>query len=116
MDIYELYTVDAHDEGAEMQVRDPRGVLIDCYITLAGIDTKRWIEAFNKNTRKKLDGEDNKEASVLAESTIGWRGFANNGEDLVFSKKLAKQLYMNAPYIADQVDKFIANRVNFIKG
>ena len=115
MDIDQLYTVEDHEKGAEMQVHDQNGKPLDMYLTIAGMDSKAWRQAFNKNKRKMIEGEDIK-ADILSEVTIGWRGFTSKGKELEFSKKKAKNLYSQAPYIADQVDRFIADRSNFTKG
>ena len=117
MDISELYTADLHEAGAEMQVKDENGELLDCFLLVVGIDSKLWRKTFNDGKRQLLSGEgENVEANVMAEATIGWRGFESDGVELDFSKESILALYVNAPYIAEQVDKFIANRANFTKG
>jgi len=128
MDINKLYTSDAHEEGAEMQVIGLDGKHLECWITVAGLDSKRYRKALRDNRRSLIekaanrkDGDDEIDteestADTLARATIGWRGFTDNGEELEFSTELAKQLYLSAPYIADQVDAFSADRANFIKG
>jgi len=116
MDINDLYTVDKHDEGAEMQVKDQLGNKLDCFITIAGIDSKAWKQSFAKQKRKLISGDDsNAAADLYTGVSLGWRGFVSNDEELKFSKKAIKQLYINAPYLIDQVDTFIANRANFTK-
>lgn len=130
MDISELYTADAHNDGAEMRVKSPlSGELTECYITVSGLDSKAFRSAEMKGKRKVLAAyrdavaEDNHEnlereviAETLADATIGWRGFTSNGKELKFSRKSIYELYLNSPNISDQVDTFIANRKNFIKG
>ncbi len=118
MEVEELYTIDAHEEGAEMQVKDATGNLIDCYIILSGVDSKSWRAAKNKYQRDIVRGSDITDASAeaLASITLSWKGFKNKGKTIPFSKAKVKQLYTKAPYIMDQADTFIADRSNFTKG
>jgi len=117
MNIEDLYTVESHESGAEMQVNDESGKALDMYITLAGIDSRVLRQAKSKLQREILTGDDTDDlrADALASCTIGWRGFMNNGIELKFTTDMAKQLYMNAPYVMDQADVFINQRVNFTK-
>jgi len=116
MDIKSLYTVEDHDAGAEMQVKDQHGKEMDCYITIVGIDSKTWRKSFNKHKRKILsDNDENAAADLYAGVSLSWRGFTSKGEELPFSKKSVKALYINAPYLVEQVDTFIADRANFTK-
>lgn len=115
MNIDELYTVEHHEKGAEMQVRNEDGKKLDMFITLAGIDSKLWRNAFNSHKKELIDGNEDADAKLYAEVTLGWRGFMSKDKELEFSKKKAEQLYVNAPYIMGQVDKFIADRGNFTK-
>jgi len=119
MDIEYLYTVDDHESGAEMQVNGPNGKPLDMFITVAGVDSKRWRKALHKGMSKRIKksgDSDDIEAESLAEAILGWRGFMSDGKELKHSKAQAKKLLVNAPYIALQVDRFIANRANFTKG
>jgi len=120
MDINSLYTVEKHENGAEMQVQDETGKDLDMYITVVGIDSKLFRKVKNELRRAILrdvdaDTEELRSKS-LAEVTLGWRGFKDKGEDLEFTQELAEQLYLNAPYLMDQADNFINQRVNFTKG
>jgi len=117
-DIEQLYTLEVHEKGAEMQVCNEFGEKLDMFLILKGLDSKAWRGLMSQASLKKLEGAD--EIEVIAESlskiTVGWRGFTSKGKELKFSKEKAKQLYMNAPYLQGQVDKFITDRKNFTKG
>lgn len=125
MNIDELYTVDRHNKGADMQVKDENGKPLDMFLTLAGVDSKLYRkekivlsrEVLNLSSQEnKLDDKlDDLRAEALANTTLGWSGFNDKGKELEFSKDKAKQLYLSAPYIMDQADEFIFKRVNFIK-
>jgi hypothetical protein len=115
MNIDELYTVDAHDKGAEMQVLDQFGKEIDMYFTIIGVDSKKW-RSLQKQS-KSLDNEDiEATANILKEAIIGWRGVQSKGKDVKFSKDMAFKVLMNAPYLMAQIISFIVDRTNFMKG
>lgn len=120
MNVEDLYTVEKHEAGAEMQVRDENGKLLDMYITMAGVDSKRLKNAFKEAKRKIMDGSnvdsDDLSIDAFADSTIGWRGFQSKGKNIKFSKSKIRQLYKNAPYIIKQLDDFSSERANFTKG
>lgn len=123
MDVADLYTADAHNDGAEMMVKDMHGKDTEIYIRVAGVDSEAWRGGLRKAQRRVLestvngDGEEKIDAALLlANATLGWRGITANGEELPFSRDEALKLYRNAPYIADQVDRFLSSRANFTKG
>lgn len=125
MDIEQLYTVDAHEAGADVVIRNPlTGEDTDIVITIKGIDSKAFRQARLNVRRKALEGmRDGSDADadavaseILAKITIGWTGLTSKGEPVPFSEKTALELYKNAPPIREQIDEFISNRINFIKG
>ena len=119
MNIDQLYTVDSHEKGAEMQVKDQNGNSLDMHITVAGTDSKVFRNAKTEMMRDIVsdDNSDKEEirAKALAAVTLSWRGFLNKGKEFTFSQEKAEKLYINAPYVMDQVDKFIGDRANFMK-
>lgn len=128
MDIAELYTSDAHEEGAEVQLKHPAtGEPLDVFIKVKGVDSRSFRQSLRKKQRAMLsalaskeDGaevdEDQLDAEALAEATIGWRGIKQDGEEYEFSKERARTLYLKSPGIRSQLDAFISNRRNFTKG
>ncbi len=117
MDIENLYTVENHENGSECQINDQEGNSLDMFITVVGLDSKSFRNGFIEGRREMLTNDDplESEASTLAKATIGWRGFTSNGVELEFSEDTVKNLYLNAPYIANQINIFIGDRANFIK-
>jgi hypothetical protein len=119
MDIKDLYTAQKHEEGAECQIHDESGNFLDMYIRVVGLDSDKWRTAMRETKRRILtDSKDDREKAdyeldQLVDATLDWRGFMSDGEELKFSKKRVRDLYKNAPYIRDQVDRFIAERANF---
>lgn len=118
MELNNLYTLDAHEKGAEMQVIDKHGDLADCYIMLIGFDSRQWEELINRHS-EALQSElhsNAAKAEMLAGAALGWRGFMSDNVEIDFSIEKVKELFINAPYICDQANKFIAKRANFTKG
>jgi len=117
MNIDQLYTLEDHERGAEMQVKGPTGKLLDMHITVKGVDSKTFRKGFNQSKREIMMGNDTTlaEAKLMSDIIIGWRGFEDKGKELKFTKEKAEQLFLNAPYLKDQVDVFIAKRKNFMK-
>ena len=120
MNIEDLYTVEKHESGAEMQVKDENGKKLDMYITIAGIDSKLFRKVKSKLrsdilSKKNIDADKLKENAV-SDITLGWRGFLSGETELEFSREKVLQLYQNAPYVLDQVDEFCNDRTNFTKG
>ena len=117
MDIKQLYTVDAHEEGSEVRIDSPLyGKPTAFYISVRGIDSKRYREAVKAFHRSMLDKNDDAEIDLLVAITKGWRGLNDGKDEVKFTEENAKNLYLNSPAIATQIDKFVVNRKNFIKG
>ncbi len=117
MDINTLYTVDAHEEGAEIRIVSPLdGKETDFYISVQGIDSKAYRKAVKAYHRKLLNEEEGGDIDLLVSITKGWRGLSDGKEEIEFSSVRAKAVYENAPDVAVQVDRFVADRKNFIKG
>jgi hypothetical protein len=120
MDISELNTLDAHESGAEFEVRDQNGNLIDAKIIIAGVDSRIYRKETTKMRRDIIVGKNENledlRAKVLGNITLGWSGFTSKGKEHKFTNKRAYDLYVKAPYIMDQIDAFISDRENFTKG
>jgi hypothetical protein len=117
MDINTLYTVDAHEEGAEIRIVSPLdGKETDFYITLQGIDSKAYRKAVRAYHRKLIAEEEGGEIDLLVAITKDWRGLFKGKEKIPFSPDAARDLYVNAPSVTAQIDTFVADRKNFIKG
>lgn len=123
MDIDKLYTVDIHEKGAEMRVKDQFGENTDIYIRFVGQDSKTWRK-IQRDADRKLIGldynqiqetKDNMIADMVAGAAISWRGAALKGKQVKFSVTAIRKFLKSAPYIVDQADKFIGGRANFMQ-
>ena len=118
MKLTDLYTVDKHDAGAEVQILDGEGNKTPLKIRVRGMDsavfraaTKRQQKLYVEAMRE--DREYDSEIGVidgLVDATMGW-----SGTDEKFTPELCKELYEKAPYVKDQIDRFIGDRANFTK-
>ncbi len=118
MKLTDLYTVDIHEQGSELQIKDGEGELTPLFITVKGVDSVSYRNEFKKQKAAYLDASqtgkevdtDKFVVSALVACTVGWRG-----TDEKFSKKLCKELYEKAPFVREQVDTFMVERKNFTK-
>ena len=117
MDINTLYTVDAHEEGAEIRIVSPLdGKETDFYIIIQGVDSKAYRTAVRAYHRKLIAEEEGGEIDLIVAITKAWRGLSKGKQEIPFSPEAAKDLYANAPSVASQINIFVADRTNFIKG
>lgn len=120
-----IFTADAHDEGAQMRVRDINGDETSITITLQGIHSKAWRDMVAKRDRLIISSGGTSaigEAELFASVTIGWENMPcpikgdDYGKPWEFSQENARIMYEKAPIIFEQVNRFIANHANFMKG
>lgn len=128
MEFTDLLTQDAHEEGAEVEILHPstrKGT--GFYIKVLGVDSLEFQKA-ERNIRnqtikvlsekKELTAESQIESEIdhLVAITVGWRGIEFEGKAKDFTKKACKELYTKSPGVRQQVDRFVSDRANFIKG
>jgi hypothetical protein len=125
MEISKLFTVDRCDKGAEMEVIDPatrEGT--GAFIRLAGVDSAAFRRAndtaeekmFKKGARKITPDERRRiQVEIIAACTLAWRGLEQDGKEWPCTFDNAVTLYEASPAVREQVDLFIANRVNFLR-
>jgi len=118
MKLNQLYTAESHESGAEVQILDIDGNKTPLKIKVKGVESKT-VRKFKKKRlnayieAKQKEQEFDEETFViegLLEATIGWVG-----TDEKFSTELCRELYTEAPHVAEQVDDFIAEKRNFTK-
>tara|TARA_R100001440_G_scaffold62200_1_gene82261 strand:+ start:359 stop:730 length:372 start_codon:yes stop_codon:yes gene_type:complete len=118
MKLKDIYTVDDHELGAEVRIRDGEGKLTPLWIKCKGVDSASYRKQIKVQKRKFQDAlinnkdvdEDSFVVDALVESIIGWRG-----TDEKYSKKLCKELLEKAPFVREQIDAFMSDRANFTK-
>ena len=123
-DLAKLDTAKVAEEGAELRVAHPTtGEDLGIVITLIGTDSKTFRDiskiratmALKKKTRE-IDLNQNEQDSIelLARCTKGWSGITENGKDIPFSHENAVELYTKYLWLREQIDRFMADRSNFL--
>lgn len=128
--VVDLATLDSRagaNKGAVLNVLHPvTQKPIGTRITLLGTDSDAY-QAFsheqmvNKLSKAQVKGlliEDFEDEGyeLLATLTVGWEDMVVDGEEVPFTQANAKKIYKRFPWLKEQVDRFIANRANFIEG
>ena len=124
---FDLATLDfaaKAEEGAVMQVKHPlTGEALGINITLIGTDSKtfrdisksRATASLKKKTREiDLDQNEADAVELLAKCTKGWSRITESGKEVVFSYENAVQLYTKYLWLREQIDRFMADRSNFL--
>ena len=123
-DLAKLDTAKVAEEGAELFVAHPTtGEDLGITITLIGTDSKtfrdisksRATASLKKKTREiDLDQNESDAVELLAKCTKGWTGITENGKEVAFSFDNAVQLYTKYLWLREQIDRFMADRSNFL--
>ncbi len=137
MDISELMTQDAHEDGAEVEIFHPSETIevdgkaerksLGVFFKVLGIDSRDFQSAEKKAYNKQLsiyakdkvidegaiiDGE----ISLACAAITGWRGIQDGDKDLPYSKSKCLDLMTKSPWMRKQIESFVGERKNFIKG
>lgn len=123
-DLAKLDTSKVAEEGAELRVAHPTtGEDLGITITLIGTDSKTFRDiskiratmALKKKSREiDLDQNEQDSIELLARCTKGWSGITENGKDIPFNHENAVELYTKYLWLREQIDRFMADRSNFL--
>ena len=123
-DLAKLDTAKVAEEGAELRVAHPTtGEDLGIKITLIGTDSKtfrdisksRATASLKKKTREiDLDQNESDAVELLAKCTKSWSGITENGKEVAFSYDNAVKLYTKYLWLREQIDRFMADRSNFL--
>lgn len=115
-----LYTVEAHEEGAWLDVLDPKtGEKHGLRLHLVGEDSDTYRQAAhdlfaNRIKNKAKDISPNEALDEIVEQfvkcTKGWEGV-----DEEFSRAAVRKLYRNSPPVLAQVKSFVEDRSEFYR-
>lgn len=136
MDLSSLDTSAQASKGATLELRDPMtdSVLRDedsgeaVTLTLIGSDAKSYQQAAHKSLNRRLNKKITKAGrlklsaeeleddafALLLISTTGWSHVIVDGNELQFSEINARMVYERFPWIREQADEFINDRMNFL--
>lgn len=132
MDLSELDTRKAAEEGAKLQLRHPvddtpltddKGVPIT--ITVVGSDSQTFKRAMHAQADRRMakanrrnmtmQSIEDEGINLLVAATTGWFGIIVDGKAMPFSGDNAHTLYDRFPWIREQVNVFVGDRANFLK-
>jgi hypothetical protein len=123
---FDISTLPDLNIESEMQVLDAEGVPMEgCFITLGSIDHEAYRTELQKIQKVQLTQAANNriptpkelEANAIrlhAVVTRSWRGFRDGDKEWPCNAENAAMLYRRAPYINEQVDRYIKDRANFL--
>ena len=129
MDISELMTQGAHEEGAEVEIFHPedRDKSMGVFFAVLGIDSMAFQSAEKKAYNKQVvtyrkSGELSEDQTIELEIAqivavvTGWRGIENGTKDVPYSKEKCLELMTKSPWLRKQIERFVDERKNFTKG
>lgn len=120
MNIESLYTADAHEEGAWLDVLDPKtGEKHGLRLHLVGEDSDTYRDATHDlfkariaNKAKEISPNDALDEIVeqFVKCTKGWEGV-----DDEFTRAKVRELYRKSPPVLGQVKAFVEDRSEFYR-
>lgn len=128
MDLIQLNTKQAAEDGATVYLRNPftgerlEGMEIDvfgqdsaAFRNYARARANRRLKRRNDTTTVEQLEDENVE--LLVSCTKGWRNITLDGKELEFSKDNARKLYRDErfPWLKEQVDEVIGERSRFLR-
>lgn len=127
MEISDLNTAVACNNGVDILIELPNGDPSDIVIRIVGKDSDQYKKftrsSMNKRMQqqlkrgaKRLDAEDleRDEISLLATCTTGWDNIVLDKEPYEFSEQNAKKLYSEWGWIKDQVKEAMESYDDFL--
>ena len=118
----DLFIKEASDTGKPMDIRLPNGKIIESALTVLGADSNAFADEMATARRKEIELLEQKEKlspieyakkqkaireDMLSVLVTGWTF------DEPFNRAAVSVLFINAPYVLEQVDNFASIRENF---
>lgn len=127
MEIDNLTSLDEHEDGARLHLRDKNGKEVDAYVVVKGPDSSAYRIARRKQRKKvvslvesgiDVDSYDffPLDVEFVCQVVSGWGEITKDGEEYEFSAENAKALFSKAPVIVEHILNFCGDRENFTKG
>jgi hypothetical protein len=133
MDLSNLDVVALAEQGVTVELKHPATgeVLTNdkgdkMLVVVAGSDSKIFKAEVNarvkQNMLKKskkddvdLEAMEKRGAELLAKCTLSWSGIQRGGKDVAFSVAAAQEIYLQFPWIKEQVDAACGDRAELFK-
>ena len=118
----DLFIKEASDTGKPMDIRLPNGKIIESALTVLGADSNAFADEMATARRKEIELLEQKEKlspieyakkqkaireEMLSVLVTGWTF------EEPFNRAAVNVLFINAPYVLEQVDNFASIRENF---
>lgn len=127
MELSELETLDAHEEGSQCHLFKADGSISDAYVIVQGPDSSAFRMARREQRSKllalKAKGVDLDKHDLFpldvhfaCKVVTGWGNITKDGEDLKFSAKGIKDFLSKSPANVDRILDYCGERLNFTKG
>lgn len=127
MELDNLVTLDEHEDGARLHLRDKHGVEVDAYVVIKGPDSSAYRIARRKQRKQvvalvekgiDIDSYDffPLDVEFVCQVVSGWGEITQGGEEYEYNADNAKSLFSKAPPIVELILDFCGNRENFTKG
>lgn len=127
MELDQLVTLDAHEEGSHCHLLQADGSVSDAYVVVQGPDSSAFRMA-RRDQRAKLIGLKAKGVNLDTHDLFpldvdfacaivnGWGNITKDGKDVEFSAKGIKGLLSKSPANVDRILDYCGERANFMKG
>ena len=118
-----IFTADAHEAGSVVDIVGIDMKPTSIKIRVVGKDSKTFRRIEDAAALAYLESKGKSETGVaerMAAMTLSWENVPDPreetyGEPLAFNKDNAKLFYEKAPFVLEQVNRFINDRANFMQ-
>lgn len=134
IDLAEFDVRSAAEQGAAMEIHSPvTGEVLrhddgrPFTITVLGRDSERFLKLARAQSDRRIQATlrtrqpaatvsvERDDIELLVNATTGW-DMVLGGEVPKFSAEKCREVYTKYPFLREQVDAFVGNRANFLKG
>ncbi len=118
----DLYIKETSEKGKPMDIRLPDGKIIESALTVLGADSNAFADEMATARRAEIELLDQKEKLSPVEYSKRQKAIRENMLSVLvtgwtfeepFNRAAVNVLFINAPYVLEQVDNFASIRENF---
>lgn len=118
----DLFIKEASDTGKPMDIRLPNGKIIESALTVLGADSNAFADEMATARRKEIELLEQKEKLSPIEYAKKQKAIREDMLSVLvtswtfdepFNRAAVNVLFINAPYVLEQVDNFASIRENF---
>jgi len=128
MELESLFTKKLHEAGSKMPVLNPHtGEDTEIYFEVMGTDSQAWRDAVTETDKAIVEimregravttqDYEKRDLDRILSVITGWGGITKNGKKFPFSKANCRTLLTESPSLIKQIDRYLGNNKNFMKG